>query len=335
MPNASATTFKLRVPFLSPRGGSNSWAQCQNNIDAWKRRSFEDVMPLTLEYAPVLDCNAGCPMCSYGSARHDAKTNRWNWNQYAEPNDKTVATRETAMRVLEASSEAGVRGVLWTGGGEPTLFQPLVELCQYSKRLKMANALYTNGFALGNRPELVTQLMSPDNGLVFIRISVNALSPTAVAKSWGIKDPTDVRLQLRGIEALLTTREEALSRFRAEGIEPPSIQISTMVDSQNIQDLSNICETIAGLYRSSRKTPMTEDVMIVRPIVIERPTGYSAEDHPPEIIHKIISVCGQGGLGRLVLSAAGIPLFMGFGLNLIESEDVATYSELIRQEYEQ
>jgi MoaA/NifB/PqqE/SkfB family radical SAM enzyme len=291
-------------------------------------------MPLTLEYAPVLDCNAACPMCSYGRARHDAKTNRWNWTQYAEPNAKTVATRETAMRVLEASGQAGVRAVLWTGGGEPTLFQPLVELCRYSRRLNMVNALYTNGYALGNRPELVAELMSSENGLVFIRISINALSPGTVERSWGIKDPAGVKWQLRGIEALLRKREEMLSRFQTEGVEPPSIQISTIVDSQNVQDLPAICETIAGLYRASRKTPMSEDFMIVRPIVIERPTGYAAEDHPPDIINKIISICGREGAGRLVLQAAGIPLFTGFGLNSVESGEVASYSDLIRQEYE-
>jgi MoaA/NifB/PqqE/SkfB family radical SAM enzyme len=330
-----ALTIEPSTSFLSPRGGSNSWAQSHDNIKAWKRRSFVDVMPLTLEYAPVLDCNAGCPTCSYGHARFEAKTDRWKWGECAEPNDTTVATRETAMRVLQVSAAAGVRGVLWTGGGEPTLFQPLIDLLRYSAQLKMVNALYTNGFSLGVRTGLAQQFVSPDNGLVFVRVSVNALSPRAVQTSWGIANPDDIRFQIRGLEALLQAREEALPHFRSVGVEPPSVQISTIVDSKTVDDLFIICKTIAEIFQRSRKTPVIEDVMVVRPIVIERPTGYSSEDHPPDVIERILSACGKEGAGRIVLESAGIPLFLGFGLNSVESGEAPGYSALIRQEYEQ
>ena len=87
------------------------------------------------------------------------------------------ATSETAKHILEAASAAGVRGVLWTGGGEPLIWQPLSDMLRFSAKLSMVNAIYTNGVQLGLFPTLAESLLAPATMMVFIRVSINAASP--------------------------------------------------------------------------------------------------------------------------------------------------------------
>jgi MoaA/NifB/PqqE/SkfB family radical SAM enzyme len=199
----------------------------------------------------------------------------------------------------------------------------------------MDNGLYTNGIMLGLKPELADQLLSPETGMVFVRVSINALSPKAVRAHWGVEDPNEVLVQLRGLEELFVAREKLAPRFAARDERIPSIQISTVIDHNNVDDLRTICETVADTFRRCCKTRGPEDVMIVRPIVIHRPTGFSDHDHEPKVIQHILQVCGKGGEGRVVLEEAGVPLFLGFGLDLVEAGIVPSYAELIRTEYRQ
>lgn len=137
--------------------------------------------------------------------------------------------------VLVRAVEAGVHGVLWTGGGEPTLLANLPEMCCYSARLGMTNALYTNGFLLGTESELASQLLIPEARMAFVRVSVNTVTPAAIRKHWGVRDHTVVLAQLDGLAELLAARERHLSRYRLLGIRPPSIQISTIIDHKNVR----------------------------------------------------------------------------------------------------
>src|SRR5207248_2525849 len=155
----------------------NAWAQRADVIDAWKKGSQEDVPPMTAEYAPIVSCNADCYGCPYRRSRLVLGDGIHPVGTLAEEDDVHSSTRETAARVLQAAHDGGVRGFLWTGGGEPTIWSPLLDMLAYSARLDMVNALYTNGFVFGYDPAYVFRLMSPESGLVFVRVSINTVSP--------------------------------------------------------------------------------------------------------------------------------------------------------------
>ncbi|HEY0552521.1 MAG TPA: SPASM domain-containing protein [Verrucomicrobiae bacterium] len=199
----------------------------------------------------------------------------------------------------------------------------------------MDNALYTNGILLGHDRKLAERLLAPEAGVVFVRISINALSSKAVRAHWGVEDPNELLVQLRGLEELLRARERLAPEFAARHKEIPSIQISTIIDRNNVDDLPAICKTVADIFRRGRTTAGPEDVMVVRPLVIHRPDGFSDHDHEPEVIEQILQVCGKNGPGRRALQEAGIQIFLGFGLDRVEAKAVSSYSELIRNEYEQ
>ena len=154
----------------------------------------------------------------------------------ASCDDKHAACLETAHRDLEAASEGGVRGVLFTGGGEPLVWERLLDALKYSSDLSMDNCMYTNGFWLGDEGSLARSLLSPQNHLVFVRASVNAMR-RAVVRKHGRLDVIEVDRQIEGLAALLHARNSLVGEYEAAGRSVPSIQISTIIDRQNVEDL--------------------------------------------------------------------------------------------------
>src|SRR5689334_13458367 len=110
--------------YWSPRGGSNAWALRDDVIDAWLRRDQANVPPMTMEWAPILACDADCPLCPYRRSRRNLPIGTVRDGDAAS-DDAHSATLETARRILEAAWRAGVRGVLFTGGGEPLVWAHL------------------------------------------------------------------------------------------------------------------------------------------------------------------------------------------------------------------
>jgi MoaA/NifB/PqqE/SkfB family radical SAM enzyme len=319
----------------SVRHGCNSWAQHAHNIQAWRRRALADVRPVTLEWSPVLTCNADCPECPFRSSRLSAGLHIVSTRRFLESDDRFVASEATNRLVLERSAEAKIRSVLWTGGGEPTLLPNLPDMCRYSARLGMANALYTNGFLLGTEPGLAERLLEPESRMVFVRISVNAVSPLAVRQHWGVRKPEEVLTQLDGLAKLLTARERLTQRYASSGRRIPSIQISTIIDRKNASDLRGVCGAVADVFSRHPAVRGDEDVMVVRPLTVHRGPEFSDHDHDEAVLREILVVCGARGDGRAVVESAGLHLFLGFGLDLLEAGSFATYSDIVRSEYEQ
>lgn len=320
------------LPFVSPRHGSNAWAQRPDIIDAWKSGSQLSVRPMVMEYAPILACDADCFGCPFQRSRRHTCDGVVPPGATAPEDDKQAATPETAKRVLEAAYEGGVRGVLWTGGGEPLIWSQLQAMLVHSTRLGIVNALYSNGFVLGLDPNYAYRLLAPEHGLVFVRVSINAVTPDVVKRHWGV-EPEEVYPQLVGLARLLEARNRLLPLYREKQMVVPSIQVSTIIDRQNVNDLPAICETVATIFAQHRKVHGDEDRCIVRPMTYHGRPRYSSHDHTEEVIHRIIEVCGTKGHGKQVLANAGVDLFMGFGLPLIETGVVPNYSALIESTY--
>ena len=189
--------------YLSSRHGSNAWAQRKDVIAAWKRGAQHLVPPMTAEYAPIISCNADCYGCPCRKSRLKISDRVYQSAARAPEDDIHASKRETAMRILEAARQGGVGGFFWTGGGEPTVWAPLIDMLAYSANLGMLNALYTNGFALGSDPGYAEALLEPSSGLVFVRVSINTVSPAITKFHWGV-NAESVRPQLTGLQRLLS-----------------------------------------------------------------------------------------------------------------------------------
>ena len=186
------------------------------------------------------------------------------------------------------------------------------------------------GSSSGVHPELAGRLLAPDSGIVFIRLSVNAVTEKAIQKHWGVKDAGEVLHQFAGLEGLLAVRERLRPRFEALGRAIPSIQISTIIDHKNVDDLLPICRTIAGIFGRYPHPRGDEDVMILRPLTDHRKAVYGCDDHSESEIRQILGVVGRGGAGRRIVEEAGLSLVLGFGLDLVDAGVFPSYADVIR-----
>ena len=322
--------------YLSPRHGSNSWALRDDVIAAFRRGIQEEVPPVTAEWSPNLSCDAHCPGCPYNKPRKILERPYLQLGSPAPADDRHASSISSAKTVLERFAEAGINGVLVTGGGEPIDWDGLVEALSYSAKLGMDNGLYTNGFRLGIEKELATNLLAPSQGLVFIRMSVNAISPRVFVHHWGSQSGS-AELQLSALSALFKARHTHLESYLQLGRRIPSIQISTIVNHQNVCDIEELCETLPRIFAQTRGSQGPEDVWVIRPMTVHgRVGGYSSHDHDEMgVIRRVIACCGPGSSGARALDAVGVRVFLGFGLDAIASGEAPSYSGLIEREYAQ
>ncbi len=323
-----STPVSPDVPaFFSPRPAGDSWAQCPDLIDAFRTGRVLAVPALTAEWSPTLICNMGCPLCPYGGSRQKAGHGRIRTGMFAEPDGMRTATWDIARATLDAFLAAGVKGLVATGGGEPTTWKDLPAALRYARRNGMETGLYTNAVQIALDPGLAFELLSEEVDLRFIRVSVGAVTDAVMRKHWGAV-PEAVRPQFDALALLLEGRARL-------GRHTPAIQVSTIVDGANVGDLPGICAKVSEIFAPHRDVLSPEDALVVRPLTNHNRRRYSATDHDEATIRSVIGVCGQGGAGRRAVEAAGMQLHLGFGLGRIESGEVATYAELIHGEYAQ
>jgi hypothetical protein len=329
--------------YSSPRAGSCAWAEPEI-VEAWRDGRVVAVPPRTLEYAPSLRCNmgsgtGGCTACPYLPVRRAAGGNI-PLGQFADPDDQSVAGLASAKLVIDRAREAGVRGVLFTGGAEPAVCPELDQMLVYSASLGLANALYTNGIQFGAIRDLAPKILDPATGLSFVRVSLNILQP-GTAAIFARASEEYVAAQYDGFTALCDGRSALASAYASADTRPPAIQISVICDRRNIGDLPLIAERVAAIYSVHSTFRHPDDGFVVRPLTHHcRPRGYAYKQHEEVVINEILRQFGKSGPGpsRRVLERAGMPVWLGFGLAGLDlaaapASAVATYEDITREEY--
>lgn len=317
--------------YLSTRLGSNSWARYPDTIEKWRTGDFLGVRPVTLEFAPTLQCNFCCTECPYLVARKGSHVRRVKRAHYALENEYT-ASIEVATTVLERSKEAGVRCALWTGGGEPTLWRQLPIAVRISAQLGLSNALYTNGTVLGRNLSLTEQLLAPESRMAVCRVSINAVSEQVARRFSGAR-PEDVKNQLAGLGALLSMRTKLVPDYQKKSQQLPAVQVSTIVDERNVADLPAICAAVAQTFTDFGGAMGSDDDFVVRPLTKHSRPEYALQDHSKDVIIGILTACGTNGTERSKIESVGMNLHLGFGLDQVDAGLYSSYEESMRSEY--
>lgn len=111
------------------------------------------VMPISLQVAPTSRCNLNCVFCS--------NTNR------EKHEDLDLASLSAVMKEL---TTLGLKTVEWTGGGDPTMYEPINDAIDVAKYIGLQQGMITNGILV--KEEISEESLSH---LKWLRISMNSL----------------------------------------------------------------------------------------------------------------------------------------------------------------
>ncbi len=227
-----------------------------------------------MELDATLDCNYACPFCTYG-----------DWEKStAENAGHRFMAREDMELILQRMAEGGVKGVIFTGGGEPLLNPHTPDGLQIARRLGLRAGLFTNGSPLTE--PLVDRLLAaaPE----FLRISANAATPEIYARFHGLQDTRHAARVWRNIGIVAERLGDA----------PTSFGLGIVVNEVNYRDLIPVVRRALEIIAAGGRI----DYIAFRPVV-----DYTGPSQIPAEILGEVRRSQEAGL-RLV-EGSGLRLF--------------------------
>jgi radical SAM protein with 4Fe4S-binding SPASM domain len=141
------------------------WLYYPERVACVKKGDFREVMPVTVQLIPSLYCNFSCPRCCYGRSKENIKV--------LGDRKSMLMDNYTMNAIIDRLSEAGIKGVVFTGGGEPTLYPHLIDSMRHAVQKGLKIGLFTNGSLLTETK--IHQLLELEP--TFIRVSLDAGTP--------------------------------------------------------------------------------------------------------------------------------------------------------------
>ncbi len=227
--------------------GFGKWIHHPAQVQTLLQGQIYEVSPITAEFVPTLECNYACPKCTYT-----------NWkNRTAEEKGLRFMDVTLMRYLLDRLKSAGIKAVIWTGGGEPTLHPNLLKGMRYAKSLGLRNGLFTNGSLLTT--DMIEELLyniAPN----FIRISLNAPSAETHRRVHCYRDSGN--LFSRILETL-----EYIARNKMARETATAIGIGVLVRPGNIETLQEFGPLIQQLLSPNGRQSGILDHIVFRPEV--------------------------------------------------------------------
>lgn len=115
-----------------------------DRLSGWERG--EKPAPVTVEWDLSNRCTLGCQDCHFA---HTHVRGPWATKPRMLPmafeGTGDLADIHTVKRGLKQMAKAGVKGIVWSGGGEPTTHPEWVEAVEFAKFLGLKQGMYTLG----------------------------------------------------------------------------------------------------------------------------------------------------------------------------------------------
>lgn len=205
------------------------------------RGEGESVMPVTVEFVPSLECNFSCRVCTYRN---------WKEQTIAETGKRNMSY-EVMTTLLDRLEEAGVRGVIFTGGGEPFKNPRLIDGLRYAASKDFEVGLFTNGSLL--TPAKIEALTATEIG--FIRVSFNSADAGNYLKFHGLRNLRIFERAARNIRLL--AQALALSEI--------SFGLGVIVNEVNVDYMHTVAEFARAVVTG--EPPARIDYLAYRPVV--------------------------------------------------------------------
>ncbi len=186
-----------------------------DRINALIENRLDEIAPITVHFAPTLRCNHDCYFCTYGCAK--------------KGREKTQMTLAEAEKYLEELHDIGVKGVIFTGGGDPCMHKDLYQMCLKCYELGLHFSLNTNG--LGLNAELSKKILELNP--VYIRMSINSGS-------------REVQKLMAGVDdfEIVMNNYEMLLRNKIETGSDSSISVAYVVGIANYTDVEVLADRL-------------------------------------------------------------------------------------------
>ncbi len=199
-------------------------------MKALAKDDYYGIRPVTVHLVPTLRCNHRCFFCTYGGIKDDNKRNGAGGHTLPLP---------LIYKALDQLALNDVRGVIFTGGGEPTVYPDLIPAMRYGLNKGMDIAINTNGHFSGEK--MICDLIGLN--LKYIRISLNAGSNIVQKLTTGIND---FDLVLRHVEKLIEYKEKIKAST--------DISIGYVVNVLNLHDLVKLSEILLEMEERMQVT---------------------------------------------------------------------------------
>ncbi len=114
-----------------------------DRLQGW--RDGDKPAPVTIEWDLMNRCNLGCVGChmAFTHVRGPLAGKQAGPEGFTHTGD--IADAGMVMRALSEAAAAGVEGIVWTGGGEPTLHPQFEQITNEAARLGLSQGMYTHG----------------------------------------------------------------------------------------------------------------------------------------------------------------------------------------------
>ncbi len=153
-----------KLKYLHP----NNWVFHDQVVTKVLDGDYLEIMPYSGEFVTTMNCTSRCDSpCPYKSAKEQKGV--WAKNDFSNPLAH-MKDLGFAKELLEKLADEGVKGLVFTGGGEPFLFTDLEELVKHNTELGLDAVVYTNGNAVTEKRARKIVEASP----LLVRVSLNA-----------------------------------------------------------------------------------------------------------------------------------------------------------------
>ncbi|MDR2981731.1 MAG: radical SAM protein [Puniceicoccales bacterium] len=230
---------------------------------------YDLVKPLTVHLAPTLLCNHRCFFCTYGGCKSGRLAN----NQEEGVSGKKEMPLDMLKRIVDELAEVGTKGVIITGGGEPTAYRHVAAAMAYIKSKGLDVAMNTNGSLL--RGETLDGILAANPR--YIRVSLNA----------GSDEVHRLTTSLQNFETIAGNIKNAIIR-RNQLAAQTDISVGYVVNTVNVHDIMSFVQRMARIEEEVRTETGNQETIFslqLRPV-----SNYESSKHLHE--EKISEVAG-------------------------------------------
>jgi MoaA/NifB/PqqE/SkfB family radical SAM enzyme len=201
----------------------------QNKYSSFKIAAFPDKMqslidgkitaPLYVRIKPFNGCNHVCHFCAYRKGQYIHNS--------CDRSDSL--TTEKLLEVINDIADIGVKGVVFSGGGEPLLHKGVVQAFDLCNKRGLKIGLITNGQGL--TPAIINSLINAS----WVRVSMDYWDAKSLSESRGVAE--------KYFDKILAN----ILAFSSKKSESCDLEVNFIVTKGNYQHIQEAARLVKGL----------------------------------------------------------------------------------------